>query len=159
MGKRTDIGFLMFINIVKTRSTTRSGKIYTYQGMVSDLVHLRNIGDLFRGYRIGLVEVILFQGVHFFFYNLLKNDWIRKNVPNYKELDHAPPIPPLQSVMRGCLAGLLTQLLTTPFSVIKARLQTSSTNETVFDVVKSIYEEDGITGMLILILIMIEFIQ
>lgn len=139
---------LFSMDTVKTRHTTRSGRIYTYRKMLNDLIHLRNIDDLYRGYKIGLVEVILFQGVHFFFYNLLKSHWYRHNVPNYSQiaLKDLPQIPPLQSIARGCAAGLATQLLTTPFGVVKARLQTSTSDETVWDVIQSIYEEDGITG-------------
>ena len=131
---------------IKVRKAVESqSRILTLNIIIDDFIHFRlaNIMDIYRGLNFGILEQFLFNGVYFFFYQILKSDWKRKySTPSQ------PEMPWLTSLIRGSIAGLLTQLFTTPLKVIQLRKQTAATKEEseLTHIIPNILETNGITG-------------
>ena len=137
---------------MKVRKAVRSqSRLLTWSVILDDFVHLRlhhrglhNLLDVYRGLWFGVLEQFCFNGVYFFFYQLLRSDWKRR----YGSAAQ-PEMPWLTSLVRGSMAGLLTQLLTTPLKVIQLRKQTAaSTRESALRrIVGDIYAQHGASGL------------
>jgi len=131
---------------IKVRKAVRSeSRILTFRVIADDFMHLRidNIMDIYRGLSFGILEQFSFNGVYFFCYQYLQSDWKRKYATKLQ-----PEMPWLTALIRGSIAGLLTQLFTTPLKVIQLRLQTASKKQAVQidNIVANIYNQHGITG-------------
>lgn len=106
-----------------TRSAVKSSaRLITPASIVSDFVHLRleHIADIYRGLWFGIFEKFTFNGIYFFFYSLLKHDWKRRYATAAR-----PEMSLWVALLRGSLAGILTQLFTSPLGTIQKILQTT----------------------------------
>lgn len=130
------------MNQISTRKVAKSGRILTFQIILNDFKNLQNIGDIYKGLQFNVIQAFLFQGVFFFIFEAMKQNYIKLNPNN-------PTMSPMSSIFRGSFAGLLTQFIVTPLKVLQIRFQTSETNETPLQIIESILEEDGATGILI----------
>eukprot|EP00483_Globobulimina_turgida_P013449 UN13473 len=131
---------------IKVRKAVQSqSRIPTFKTIMEDFIHFRidNIFDIYRGLSFGVFQQFSFNGVYFFFYQLLKSDWQRK----YSTLKQTE-MPWLTTLIRGSIAGVLTQLFTTPLKVIHVRKQTAALNakSSVSHIMSHVYHEHGISG-------------
>ena len=133
------------IEQMNTRSTVQSqARIITPRTIIDDFIHLRieNITDIYRGLSFGIFEKFTFNGIYFFFYSYLKNDWKQKN--NLKEM------PMIVALFRGSIAGILTQIFTSPLGTIQKILQTTHSsdvrNSNASMIIKNIKNQHGLTA-------------
>eukprot|EP00485_Elphidium_margaritaceum_P005560 CAMPEP_0202704508 /NCGR_PEP_ID=MMETSP1385-20130828/17175_1 /ASSEMBLY_ACC=CAM_ASM_000861 /TAXON_ID=933848 /ORGANISM="Elphidium margaritaceum" /LENGTH=380 /DNA_ID=CAMNT_0049362553 /DNA_START=27 /DNA_END=1169 /DNA_ORIENTATION=- len=116
------------IEQLNTRTAIKSeARILTPQNMLNDFLHLRikNIIDIYRGLPFALLEKFFFLAVYFFFYSYLKNDWKRRYAAAYG----VDEMPMHVALLRGCVAGILTQIFTSPLNTITRILQTTNSDD------------------------------
>jgi len=143
--------FLLYpIEQLNTRSAIKSAaRIITPHSIMDDLIHLRceNISDIYRGLSFGIIEKFCFLGVYFFFYSYLKNDWKRR----YGVKLGLDEMPMAVALFRGCIAGILTQIFTSPLSTIQRILQTShpedSRNASASNIIRNVSIKHGFRAL------------
>ena len=142
------IAILYPIEQLNTRSTLGSlskARIITTRTIIDDFLHLRieNIGDIYRGLQLGIAEKFLFNGIYFFFYSALKNQ--------YKSANNGAEMPMPVALFRGSIAGILTQTITSPLGTIQKILQTShhtdSENANASRIISNISSKHGISAL------------
>lgn len=132
---------------MKVRKATNKGRQLSFSAIIQDfkLCNTTNILDIYRGLQFGIFETYCFNSTFFYFYQLLKNDWKMKYGLSSTAKTSMPVI---QALVRGSIAGLCTQLLTTPLKIIQMRLRLQEDLQTssICDIISDIYSNDGWKG-------------
>lgn len=78
---------------------------------------------------------------YFYWYTIVKRLYadMHKNKPNHKASTAT-------ELFLGALAGAISQLFTMPIGVITTQQQTDKTHKTLLELVKEVYEHDGVSG-------------
>jgi len=120
----------------------------TARTIVDDFIHFRvtNILDIYRGLSFGIFEKFTFNGIYFFFYSALKNDWKRRYAtPQRQEM------PLWVALLRGSMAGILTQIFTSPLGTIQKILQTThhedADHANASSIISNIAQKHGLSAL------------
>jgi len=142
------IAILYPLEQLNTRSTLGSlskARIITTRTIIDDFLHFRleNIADIYRGLELGIAEKFIFNGLYFFFYSALKNQ--------YKAAHNGVEMPMHIALLRGSIAGILTQTITSPLGTIQKILQTShhedADNANASRIISNISSKHGISAL------------
>ena len=126
---------------------------YNYTGLsnaVKAIVRDEGWHTLFYGYKATLFRDLPFSALQFTFYENFRN-WAFKLTGGRKNYDHLPTI---LEMLTGAAAGGLAGTLTTPFDVVKTRMQTQNTlsgsllltSNSLFRSLAIIYQKQGLRG-------------
>eukprot|EP01084_Bolivina_argentea_P082546 149460_1 len=137
------------LNTRKTVGEQSTARIITIRTIIDDFIHLRieNIFDIYRGLQFGIFEKFMFNGIYFFFYSFLKNNW--KN--RYSTIENPREMPMTVALFRGSIAGILTQIFTSPLATIQKVLQTTNSqdkmNSNASMIINNVSQRHGITAL------------
>ncbi|TFK50816.1 mitochondrial carrier [Heliocybe sulcata] len=154
------------LDLVTTRvQTSHSAKGAGALQVFRHVLHKYGVDGLYDGIGTDTGATILSNFFYFYAYSLLRNLLSRRRIPSSSQSVSTKTL--LLSVPEelavGFLAGILSRALSTPLSVVTARLQTEnddadsrppspvnnpevSRSSRIMSVVKSIYEESGLAG-------------
>eukprot|EP01084_Bolivina_argentea_P082544 149458_1 len=110
-------------NIRKAVGSKSNARVITTQIIIDDFIHFRidNILDIYRGLQFGIFEKCLYNGIYFFFYQILKNDWKKK----HSTINNPREMPMGVALLRGSIAGIFAQIFSSPLGTIQKILQTT----------------------------------
>ncbi|XP_011504841.1 PREDICTED: mitochondrial thiamine pyrophosphate carrier [Ceratosolen solmsi marchali] len=113
------------LDIVRTRLIAQSSQNQAYNGMLHSCIKIykhESMRGLYRGLIPALIQIAPHTGIQFWSYELLKNiNFLLISQP--KKPNYHNNVSVINSLIAGCLTGLLAKSIVYPLDLVKKRLQ------------------------------------